>query len=234
MSTKYKIVRISKIAVGVGFIQNLPEGQYSEKICETLFDTGNDKEDAANSENYARLICDALNGYQLAIHGREEGKWENEAKEAWRKIEIYKGEADRYKKEYQFGREELEKENSYLKEMWEANRTAANENSKTITALQSQCTEKEEVNRGLQNTCKKWETICEELKAENEAKQEIIKRLDNRCFSMQTSIENLSAENERLKGLIKDEFIGVMKTVGGIDEEESEKMWQQFKSENNL
>lgn len=61
MVMKYKIIRISKIATGVGFVQNLPEGQYSEKICETLFDTGNDKEDAANSEKYARLICDALN-----------------------------------------------------------------------------------------------------------------------------------------------------------------------------
>lgn len=71
---KYKIVRISKIATGVGFIQNLPEGQYSEKICETLFDTGNDKEDAANSEKYSRLICDALNEQPSTPTEQDESK----------------------------------------------------------------------------------------------------------------------------------------------------------------
>ncbi len=43
-----------------------------------------------------------------------------------------------------------------------------------ITALQSSLKEKEEVNRGLQNACKKWETICEELKAENERLKGVI------------------------------------------------------------
>jgi hypothetical protein len=41
-----------------------------------------------------------------------------------------------------------------------------------LTALQSSLKEKEEVNRGLQNACKKWENICEELKAENERLKE--------------------------------------------------------------
>jgi hypothetical protein len=59
---KYEVIRVSGIAVGVGFNTVIPgEGTYSEKICETLFDTGNDEKDAAESEKWANIICNALN-----------------------------------------------------------------------------------------------------------------------------------------------------------------------------
>jgi hypothetical protein len=61
MSKKFEIIRVSGVAVGVGYISEIGDGQYDEKICETLFDTGNDKKDAAESERWAEIICDALN-----------------------------------------------------------------------------------------------------------------------------------------------------------------------------
>ncbi len=66
---RYEVIRISGIAVGVGFNTVIPgEGTYSEKICETLFDTGNDEQDAKDSEKYANLICSALNNSLAAKH----------------------------------------------------------------------------------------------------------------------------------------------------------------------
>lgn len=61
MNNEFNIIRISGVAVGVGFTQKLPLVQLSEKICETLFDTGDDEKDAAESEKWAKIICDALN-----------------------------------------------------------------------------------------------------------------------------------------------------------------------------
>ena len=63
---KFEIIRVSGIAMGVGFTENLPDGsgQYSEGICETLYDTGNDEKDAAESEKWAKIICDSLNGQE--------------------------------------------------------------------------------------------------------------------------------------------------------------------------
>lgn len=63
MKHKFEIIRISGVAVGVGFSEKLKDGSgfYSEKICETLFDTGDDEKDAAESEKWAKIICDALN-----------------------------------------------------------------------------------------------------------------------------------------------------------------------------
>ena len=66
---KFEIIRISGVAVGVGFIERVggygkKSAEYSEKICETLFDTGNDKKDAAESEKWAKKICSALNKYE--------------------------------------------------------------------------------------------------------------------------------------------------------------------------
>lgn len=60
---KYSVIKISGVAVGVGFTEKLKDGSgfYSEKICETLFDTGQDKKDAAASEKWAKKICNALN-----------------------------------------------------------------------------------------------------------------------------------------------------------------------------
>ena len=59
---KYAVIRISGVAVGVGFSMAMPGGgTYSEKICDTLFDTGNDQKDAAESEKWANIICNALN-----------------------------------------------------------------------------------------------------------------------------------------------------------------------------
>lgn len=62
---QYQVIRISGVAVGVGFVDHSGEAAYSEKICETLFDTGNDKRDAKKSEKWANLICSLLNN-QLA------------------------------------------------------------------------------------------------------------------------------------------------------------------------
>lgn len=65
--TKYEVIRVSGVAVGVGFNTVIPgEGTYSEKICETLFDTGNDAHDAKESEKWANLICSLLNN-QLSV-----------------------------------------------------------------------------------------------------------------------------------------------------------------------
>lgn len=63
MKKKFEVIKISGVAVGVGFTEKLKDGSgfYSEKICETLFDTGNDKKDAAESKKWAINICNALN-----------------------------------------------------------------------------------------------------------------------------------------------------------------------------
>jgi hypothetical protein len=60
---EFSIIRISGVATGVGFKEKLKDGSgfYSENICETLYDTGNDKEDAEQSEKWATIICNALN-----------------------------------------------------------------------------------------------------------------------------------------------------------------------------
>lgn len=60
--TKFEIIRVSGIVTGVGFTAIIPgEGTYSEQICSTLFDSGNDEKDAAESEKWAKIICEALN-----------------------------------------------------------------------------------------------------------------------------------------------------------------------------
>jgi len=63
--TKFEIIRISGIATGVGFVEHLKDGsgRFSKLICQTLFDTGNDKKDAAKSEKWANIICEALNKF---------------------------------------------------------------------------------------------------------------------------------------------------------------------------
>lgn len=63
MEKKFEIIRVSSIAVGVGVKEKLKDGSgyYSENICSTLYDTGNDKKDAAESEKWAKVICEALN-----------------------------------------------------------------------------------------------------------------------------------------------------------------------------
>lgn len=58
---KFEIIRVSGIATGVGFIERTKIGEYSESICSTLYDTGDDKKDAAVSEKWATIICNALN-----------------------------------------------------------------------------------------------------------------------------------------------------------------------------
>jgi hypothetical protein len=60
---RFEIIRVSGVAMGVGFKDKFPDGSgfYSECICETLYDTGNDKKDAAESEKWAKIICDLLN-----------------------------------------------------------------------------------------------------------------------------------------------------------------------------
>jgi hypothetical protein len=70
MNKKFSVIKVSGIVTGVGFVEQLhPSGTYAENICNTLFLTGNDDEDAANSELWASTICDALNTY---FDGRRE------------------------------------------------------------------------------------------------------------------------------------------------------------------
>lgn len=58
----FKIIRVSGVAIGVGFEEDLGgAGKFSENICSTLYDTGDDEKDAAESEKWAKRICDALN-----------------------------------------------------------------------------------------------------------------------------------------------------------------------------
>ena len=63
MPKQFEIIRVSGIAMGVGFTKKVEGGSYSESICETLFDTQNDKKDAAESEKWATIICNALNKF---------------------------------------------------------------------------------------------------------------------------------------------------------------------------
>lgn len=60
---KFEVIRVSGIATGVGFIEVLKDGsgEYSESICITLYDTGNEKKDAKESEKWANVIREALN-----------------------------------------------------------------------------------------------------------------------------------------------------------------------------
>lgn len=62
MSKKtFEVIRVSGIATGVGYVEKLQGGSYSEEICETLYNTGNDEKDADESEKWANIICNALN-----------------------------------------------------------------------------------------------------------------------------------------------------------------------------
>ncbi len=60
---EFSVIRISGIATGVGFCEKVEGGEFSESICETLFDTGDDDKDASESEKWATIICDALNKF---------------------------------------------------------------------------------------------------------------------------------------------------------------------------
>ena len=62
---KFDIIRITGVVMGVGFSEILPDGSgtYSEFICETFYETGNDKKDATESEKWATTICKALNKF---------------------------------------------------------------------------------------------------------------------------------------------------------------------------
>lgn len=60
---KLELVKISGIVSGVGFTETFADGSgsYSEKICETLYDTGKDNKDAAESKKWANTIVTAVN-----------------------------------------------------------------------------------------------------------------------------------------------------------------------------
>jgi hypothetical protein len=66
---KFEIIRVSGVAVGVGFREKLKDGSgfYSENICSTLYDTGNDERDAEESEKWANIICKALNQQRIGV-----------------------------------------------------------------------------------------------------------------------------------------------------------------------
>lgn len=58
---KFELIKISGVVTGVGFNEETLIGTYSETICQTLFDTGDDEKDAAESKKWAIMICNALN-----------------------------------------------------------------------------------------------------------------------------------------------------------------------------
>ncbi len=60
---QFEVIRVSGIATGVGFSEKTHGGTFSEEICETLYDTGDDEKDAAESEKWANAICEALNKF---------------------------------------------------------------------------------------------------------------------------------------------------------------------------
>ncbi len=62
---QFEVIRISGITTGVGFSERMADGSgtFSEEICETLYDTGNDEKDAEESEKWANAICEALNKF---------------------------------------------------------------------------------------------------------------------------------------------------------------------------
>jgi len=61
MENKFKVIRVRNIAMGVGYSEAIKDGNLSEEICSTLYPTGNDKKDAAESEKWATAIAEALN-----------------------------------------------------------------------------------------------------------------------------------------------------------------------------
>lgn len=85
MKKKFEIIKVSGIVMGVGFIEKLPDGSgfYSESICETLYDTGHDKKDAQQSEQWAKKICDALNAEYQFTREELEARDRRVAAEAW-------------------------------------------------------------------------------------------------------------------------------------------------------
>lgn len=60
---KFEIVKVSGVAIGVGMTEKIKGGIYSENICSTLYDTGNDEKDAEESEKWATAISKALNKF---------------------------------------------------------------------------------------------------------------------------------------------------------------------------
>ncbi len=115
------------------------------------------------------------------------------------------------------GREELEKEIERLEIRDDYDRSLYRGALDQITALQSQCTEKEKE--------------CEELEYEERLSSQIIE-------SQLNQIEELKAENERLKGLIETAWydFSALPIHDDFTQEEKrlEEVWQQFKTENNL
>lgn len=62
---RFEVIRISGVAMGVGFSERFQDGSgsYSENICGTMYDTGNDENDAEESEKWATIICESLNKF---------------------------------------------------------------------------------------------------------------------------------------------------------------------------
>jgi len=58
---KFELIKISGVVTGVGFNETVLQGTFSETICQTLFDTGDDKKDADDSKKWATIIYNALN-----------------------------------------------------------------------------------------------------------------------------------------------------------------------------
>lgn len=69
MAKKFEIIRITGIAMGVGYKDQLPDGSgaYSQMVCGTLYETGDNKKDADESEKWANIICNALNKYHKEV-----------------------------------------------------------------------------------------------------------------------------------------------------------------------
>ena len=139
------------------------------------------------------------------------------------------------------GREELEKQlqDSLL---------LYNNQTATIIKLEKECEGKDEVNRGLQNACKKWEEICEgkekeiaELKKQLEDSFLLYHNMTTTIATRDRQLSELEAEKERRGILIEKYFISTTMTdmvINGWSAEkasnETQKEWNKFKTENGL
>lgn len=60
---RFETIRISETVLGVGFKDETNEGTYTNMICQTLYDTGDEEQDEINAEIWADNISLALNKF---------------------------------------------------------------------------------------------------------------------------------------------------------------------------
>jgi len=94
------------------------------------------------------------------------------------------------------GREELEKDRDWF---MAAHHSLLKESSEQITALQSQCTDKDSRIAGLIYATEQWEKKCTEKDQEIEKIKMARESYKSQAEHFSDSLEELKAENERLK-----------------------------------